>query len=633
MLGLMRRHSRSIIIKLLYVALILSFVVWGFSSYQGKDDLIAVRVNSEDILFQDYQRTYDNLVNYYKENLKDAFNDELILKLNLKKQALDSLINRILLMEEAKRQKLKVDKNELAARIQSTPAFQKDGRFDKDTYLKMLSYYRIKPGDYEEEQRGQILISRVEEIINNGAVISDEEVLKSYKKEKTQVNLEFVKITSNDLRKNIDATDKEIRDYFASHMGEFTIPEKFKLGYALFDPQAFVNEITLTKEDYEDYYKSFIDDFTIPAKVRASHILVRPGADNDKDKAKAKALELLAKVREGEDFSKLAMQFSEDTVSAKKGGDLGFFGKGEMVEPVEAAAFSLEKGEISDLVETVFGFHIIKVTDFVEEKTKPLAEVKGEIKRNLESEISAEFAEGRAEDLYYGVLKGKSLEELAREEKVPYKTTDLFTLSNIPPETAELKEVIHTASTMEPGWIGRPVEAGKKLYILTLIGKEEPREPTLDEVKGEVKEAVIMEKARKEAFALAEEILAKVKKGEKLTKLAAQNQLKIEETGKFSQSNNFVPKIGVSQDIVEKAFELTPDNAVADAVFKVDDDAVIVQFKERQEIDMATFDKEKELFSERLLSKRRESVFKKWLEDARDKADISYHEDLVELRS
>lgn len=632
MLGLMRRHSRSIIVKLLYVGLMLSFVLWGFSSYQGSKDRVAVSVNGEDIDYQDYLRAYENTVNYYKEMLKDAFNDELILKLNLKKQALDSMINQILLLEEAKRLKLKVDKKEIAAKIQASPAFQKDGRFDNETYRKVLSYYRIKPGEYEEEQRGQILASKTEEAIKKGAVISVEEALESYKKEKTQVNLEFVKITPGDLKRKTKASKKEVQDYFSSHLGDFTIPEKINLGYAIFDPKSFVKEINLTKEDYEDYYKSFIEDFTIPGKVRASHILVKFEADQDKAVARAKAEDILIKVNGGEDFTKLAREFSDDRLSGKKGGDLGFFGEGEMVEPFEDAAFSLEKGEVSDLVETNFGFHIIKVIDIVEEDVKPLTEVKAEIKKNLESEISAELAEGRSEDIYYESLKGTSLEELAKEEELPYKSTDFFTLSNIPPAVAELKELVQTASTMEQGWIGRPVEGAKKLYILTLLGKQEPREPTLDEVKKEVKEAVAMEKAIKEATELAEKILAQVQKGTKLAKLAKQNRLKIDETGNFSQSSNFVPQIGVSQDIVEKAFALTADKPSADTIFRVGDDAVILRLKKRQEIDMKTFEKEKELFKEKILSKKREEVFKKWLEEARGKAELSYHEDLEDLR-
>ena len=632
MLGLMRRHSRSIVIKLLYIGLILSFLIWGFSSYQGSNDRVAVSINGEDIAYQDYLKAYDNTVNYYKEMLKDAYNEELLLKLNLKKQVLDSLINQVLLIEEAGRLKLKVDKNEIAAKIQASPAFQKDGRFDTQTYRKVLSIYHLKPSEYEEEQRSQILTSKAEEVIKKGAAISEEEALESYKKEKTQVNLEFVKITPGDLKKKSKATEAEVQDYFSSHLGDFTIPEKIDLGYAIFDPQSFIKEINLTKEDYEDYYKSFIEDFTTPGKVRASHILVKFEVDQSKDAARAKAEDILKKVTAGEDFTKLAKEFSDDTASAKKGGDLGFFGAGEMVEPFEDTAFSLEKEEVSDLVETNFGFHIIKVIDIVEDEVKALAEVKGEIRKNLEAEISAELAEGRAEDIYYEALKGKSLEELAKEEKLPYKTTDFFNLSNIPSAIAELKELVQTASTMDQGWMGRPIEAGSKLYILTLLGKQEPREPTLDEVKKEVKEAVAMEKAKKEALNLAEKILAQVQKGTKLTKLAKQNRLKTDETGDFSQTSNFVPKIGVSQDIVEKAFTLTTDKPLADTVFKVGDDVVILRLKERQEIDMETFEKEKDLFKEKILSQRREEVFKKWLEEARGKAELSYHEDLEELR-
>ena len=167
MLGLMRRHSRSLFIKLIYVGLILSFVIWGIGSYSSRDNLIAVKVNGEGITIQAYQRSFDDLVNYYKETLKDNFNDDMIAAMNLKKMAMDRLIDRALLLEEADSLGLKATKEEVRARIQSYPAFQKDGSFDKETYFRILEYNKIKPGDFEDEQKEFIRIAKAESIIRN----------------------------------------------------------------------------------------------------------------------------------------------------------------------------------------------------------------------------------------------------------------------------------------------------------------------------------------------------------------------------------------------------------------------------------------------------------------------------------
>lgn len=328
----------------------------------------------------------------------------------------------------------------------------------------------------------------------------------------------------------------------------------------------------------------------------------------------------------------MAREHSEDKSTAAKGGDLGYFPRGRMVKSFDEAAFSLEKGGVSDIVETVYGFHIIKVEDITEERVKPLGEVKGEIKTILEAEISRELAESRAEDVYYEALKGKNLEELLKEEKLPYRTTGFFTLDEIPSDLYELREAVLEAASMDVGWIGRPVEAGDKFFVLMLLGKEPPREPEFNEVKDEVAGAVKREKARKAAAELGKKILARAKKGEPLAELAAEYGLKVEETGRFTAARNFVPNIGISREIVTKAFELSKDNPLSDDIYKIGDDVILFALKERREIEPEDFEKEKEAFRARLLERKREEVFRKWLEEARRKTEIVYHEDLEGLR-
>ncbi len=631
MLGLMRRHSRSIVIKLVYVGLILSFVIWGFGSYEGRQRLVAVDVNGESISFQEYQRAYENLLNIYKEQMGDRFNEEMIVQLNLKKQALDSLIERVLIIEEAKRQKIKASKEEISARIQAYPAFQNKGRFDNEVYFRVLSYSRLKPRDFENEQKDLILMEKVGRSIKSSAVVSDEEALQEYRADKTKVNLDYIKVPASKLEAGITTTNKELKDYFASHVGEFMIPEKINVGYVRFEPKAFLKEITLTNEDYEDYYKSYQDDFTIPREVRASHILIKFG--EKKEEAEAKAAKLLEEVKGGADFAALAKEHSDDTASAKKGGDLGFFRSGAMVKPFEDAAFAMGKGEVSDLVESVYGYHIIKVVDIREESVKPLDHVKGEIDQILKAEISAEVAEGRAEDIYYEAIKGENLEALVMEEKLPYKESGLFSMDEISAELLDLREYVQTAATMAPGWVSRPIELEGSYYIISLIGKEEPREPKFEEVSEEVRAVVVREKAIKAAEELGQKLLAEAKKGKSFKALAGEADLKVEETGLFNRMNNFVPNVGVSQEMVARAFGLTEEAPLADSISRIGQSVILFRLKERREIKMEDFEKEKEAYRNRLLDQRREEVYRKWLDEARNKANVSYHEDLEEMRS
>jgi len=630
MLGLMRRHSRSIFIKLIYVGLILSFVIWGIGTYQSRDNFIAARVDGEEISMSEYQRAFDNMVRYYKENLKENFKDEMIVALNLKKQAMDSLISNILLKKEADRLSISVSEKEIQSRVQSYPAFQKDGRFDEQTYRQVLVNNRLKPASFEEEQRGLILMWKVESAIKNSATVTDDEVLASFKEQKATVSLEYIKVSPEGFKDKVSPSQAEMKEYFAANMGEFTIPERVKTGYAVFKPEDFIKEINLTREDYEDYYNSYIDDFTLPGKVKASHILLK--FNDDKDVARARAEELLGRIKEGEDFAKLAKENSEDPSSADNGGDLGFFGPGDMVKDFEDAAYAMEKGTVSEVVESVYGYHIIKVTDIREEKVTPLAEVKGKIRKVLESEISRELAESRAEDLYYEALKGKSLEELTKEEKLPYKKTGFFNMDNIPPVFDPLRDVVLSANSEEPGWVSRPKEAEGEFYILTLINKEAPREPKFEEVASKVKSAVREKKAREAAAAQGDKLVEEAKKGVDLKALASKRGFQLEKTEPFSRVTNVIPDIGVSQEMVADAFQLNKENPLSARTYKVGNNIFIVRLKEKKEADPLEFEKEKEAFSTRLLEQRKDEVFKRWLGEARKKASIVYHEDLVDLK-
>lgn len=630
MLGLMRRHSRSLFIKLIYVGLILSFVIWGIGSYSSRDNLIAVKVNGEGITIQAYQRSFDDLVNYYKETLKDNFNDEMIVAMNLKKMAIDRLVDRALLLEEADSLNLKANKEEIQARIQSYPAFQKNGIFDKETYFRILEYNKIKPGDFEDEQKEFIRIAKAESIIRNNATVSYDEILAGYMEAKTTVSLEYIKISPEKFKKKAKPNTAEMKEYFAANMGEFTIPEMINIGYSVFTPEDFTKEIKLTSEDYEDYYKSYIDDFTIPAKIKARHILVKFG--ENKEEARIEAENLLERVNKGEDFAKLATEHSGDAASASEGGDLGFFGRGDMVKPFEDAAFSMEKGETSPLIESIYGFHIINITDIAEEKIKPLATVKSKIRVIMETEMSRELAEGRAEDIYYEALKGKKLKELVKEEGLTYKTTSLFVMSEVPEALEEIKDSLLASTTEETGWVSRPIETGGKIYILTLLDKKGPREPKFEEVKEKVRIAAAWNKAKSIAAALGEEILRDATGGTSLKQLSRKNALKLELTDPFSRSNNMISGIGLSQEIVLSAFELTSETPLPNKTYKVGDDIVIVRFKERKEADTETFEKEKDLFKSKLLEQRREEIYRRWLQDTKKRADMVYHEDFKDLQ-
>jgi len=281
-----------------------------------------------------------------------------------------------------------------------------------------------------------------------------------------------------------------------------------------------------------------------------------------------------------------------------------------------------------------------KLSEFVFEKTslKPLVRLKlcGSLAKGIaNSDINLAETEKKFSE--------KAILSISREfesESFKTKIAQLREMQKTKKSISELGFELLEKNLEETGF-GKEINARQLLELLeqgenekaiALLEKQAPREPVFDEVASAVKEAVIKEKAREAAAKKAEKVLTMAKVGKSLRSLAANSGLKLEETGPFSRSRNFVPKIGISEEIVTKAFLLAEGAPLADKVYSAGDDAFVFRLKERKEIDAEAFEKEKELLRAKLLEKRREEVFQKWIEDTKGKASLEYNEDLINLR-
>src|SRR5262249_30541579 len=187
-----------------------------------------------------------------------------------------------------------------------------------------------------------------------------------------KVKLAVVSITADAFRGQVTASDSDLSTYFDAHQADFKIPEKRRIRYMLVDVDAIRAKTVVPQADIERAYNASIEQYTTPEQIRASHILLKTEGKDDAA-VKTRAEELLKQAKAGADFAELAKKNSEDEASAKNGGDLDYFKRGRMVPEFEQVAFALQPGEISDVVKTSFGYHIIKLTDKKPGTTKPLA--------------------------------------------------------------------------------------------------------------------------------------------------------------------------------------------------------------------------------------------------------------------
>lgn len=634
MLDLIRKKQKSIIIKVVFWAIIATFVgtiflVWGKGSDGDQQDTtVAVTVNKTRVGFDTFQSTYSNLYRLYQNVYKEQFTPELEKQLRLRQQALDTLIEQTLLIEEAERMDISVTQKELVDAIAAIPAFQENGSFSKERYLQVLNYQRMTPEEFENMQRRQLLIERVRERIQSGITITDADIAEEFRQQNEKIDLAFVRLAPANFEGKVRIDDKSLVDFFAGHREEFRIPETVALRYLIFEPSRFEKEVSFEEGELEKYYRRHLDRFDIPEQVRAAHILIRVASDAGdmmRQQKRQLAEKVLSEAKSGKDFAQLARQYSEDPGSATKGGDLGFFPRGAMVGPFEEAAFALKPGEISGIVETPFGLHIIKCAGRIEAGIRPLAEVVNEVKAALKTEKARQLALEKAMDAYNMNRKGGNLEAAAKANGLGVKETGFFSREAAVEELGNRPEITAAAFALKEGELARPVDLPQGVVLFAVKARRESRLPELTEVRAEVEQAYRREQAKTLAREAAEKLLAAVKAGEKLETLARQQGETVEQTGLFSRSYGaFVPKLGNAENLAKAAFALTRTSSPAPEVYEIDETFVVAVLAERQEANQAALTAaRKDELREALLTRKQEEALASRIKELREKAEIS----------
>ncbi|MDO9081395.1 MAG: SurA N-terminal domain-containing protein, partial [Desulfuromonadales bacterium] len=388
MLGIIRQKQKSFLVQIVFWVIIATFVgtiylVWGKGDDAPSGDDFAAKINGQAISMVDFQRSYENIYRMYQNLYGEAFTPAIESTLNLRKVALDSLIDQVLLQQEAERMKLKVGKQEIVDAIAKIPAFQVNGVFSRDQYVQVLRAQRMTPDQFEKMQEQELFVERARQSLEGGAVATDADVAAEYAERNEKVNLALLRLDPGLFAQRVKIDPAGLESFFAERKDTFRLPETAKISYLLVDTKPFAAGVELSEVDLEKYYQRHLDRFEVPEQVRAAHLLIRvpQGATAEAQAEKRAIIESLReKALQGEDFAALAKRHSEDPGSGVQGGDLGFFSRGTMVPSFETAAFALNVGAISQVVTTDFGYHLIRVSARQDAQIKPLTAVIEEVR-------------------------------------------------------------------------------------------------------------------------------------------------------------------------------------------------------------------------------------------------------------
>jgi peptidyl-prolyl cis-trans isomerase D len=634
MLEFMRKRARSAWIKVIFLIIVVVFIFWGVggSLSGGRPDVIA-NIDGRAISLREFQRAYENMKNAYRDIYKERLTPDLLEKMNLREQALDQLVQTRLLEAEAKRIGFTATDDEVRQEITKVEAFQEHGSFAQDRYIRLLRYLRLTPGEFEEEQRSQLLIKKLQRLIEDATQVSDDQIKDLFSFSREKVSLSFVKIASADLLPNVVVEAKEVEDYYNTHRESFRQPERVKFIYVAYPTAQFESGIEVSAQDVETFYNDHKEDrFTTPPRVHARHILFSLSANasaEEKTKVRATAAEVLVQARAGEDFAKLAERYSQDKATANRGGDLGSFQRGRMVKPFEDAAFTLSPGGISDLVESQFGIHIIKVEENDPEKIKPINEVEAEIRNDLIQERAQDKAQARAREDRSKTQNGASLAEVAQAGGLTAKETPLVAHDETLPDLGAQPQLIEAALGLDLQQVSEPVSVGNVWYLVSPREKVASTIPDFAAVKEEAEKKKKSEKAEQLAKEKAESIFTKVKESKNLVAVAAEQKLTVEESGLFPRQGGYIPKMGTVADLKKAAFQLTPEAPVAPQVYMWSGSAFIAVLKEKSSPPAEDFDKQKDEIREQLVKRQQTDAMSELARLLKKRATITYNQDAL----
>jgi len=633
MLNMIREHADSWLIKSILWFIVFAFIgtifySWGMGGTSGSGGGTVATVEGAKITQVEYERTFNNLINFYREQFRNQFSEDLIQKLDLKTQALDVLVQKKLLLLKADELNIRVSDTEVVARINGLSAFQKDKVFDNTAYQNFLRYKRLTPYEFEESQRESLLLEKIENFIKSNIKVSASEVDETFRRENEKVKLDYILFPNDHFKSSEKVTPEEIRAFYEKNKIRFEVPEKIKAEYVKIVPQDYEGAIDIRDEDIDDYYKTKIADFRVQKMYKAAHILFRLEPQNDnseeaikkaEENAKKEANDILNKIRGGADFGELAKKHSDDPTSGEKGGSLGEFSKGMMVSEFEAMLEKLKPGEVSEPVKTSFGFHIIRLDEVNAERIKPLEEVKEEIVQKLKEIKTRQKMRRVARHIHRSAKVDQNLARAAQENQLVVKTTPLFSREkHVVPDIGITPEFFNQAFSLEDNKIGEPVQTFEATFLLKIIAREKPYIPELSDVQELARKKAQEEKNLTFSIKKSEEMAQKISNGTiDLESAAKELGLELKHSPFFNQSDS-IPGIGNLKKVKVKAFKLDKGKS---GWVSARNNYYLIRVQDREKASIPDTEALRDLTT-RLKLEKGNSIFQEWIENLKESSEI-----------
>lgn len=522
-----RSHRRWLMLFLLLLVFP-SFVVtgiYGYNQFVGGDNAIA-KVDGEPITQTELDAAHREQMDRLRGMFGENFDPRMFDTPQARAGTLDNLLAERSLQREAAAEHVFVTEDRLREVIAREPAFQQDGKFSYDRYKTLLAAQGLTELGFEQRVRTDLARQTLLQAVAGSAVVPKAVAEQVRRLAEEQREVRELRFAPADFKAKVAVTDDAIKAFYESNQRDFQTPESVKAEYIVLTLDDVAAQApALTEKDARDYYEQNKSRFGQEEQRRASHILLTAGdggSAGDKAGARKKAEEILARLRSNPaDFERLARENSKDPGSAASGGDLGFFGRNMMVKPFEDAAFSLKEGQISDIVESDFGFHIIKVTGVRAAQTRPFEEVRAQIEADLRKQAAGKRFAEVADQFSNGVYEqADSLKPIADKLKLTLQTVDALTRAGVPARpgvpqifTPRVVEALFSAESLDKKRNTEAIEVASNTLVAARVIEHRPAAVRpLAEVREQIKARVEQRDASRLAKEAANEKLAALQK-------------------------------------------------------------------------------------------------------------------------
>ena len=571
----------------------------------------AVSVWDEEITFSELQSTNRRL----EDQLRQTYGEDLPQDM-AERLALNQLINRKILLREARRMGLTVSDEELSREILSLPAFQgPDGKFvGEAAYRRTLQRIGLTASGFEQSYREDLLTDKLRNVLADNLVVTDGELEQEYRKTTERAKIRYLQLPAARFSEEAQVTDEEVAAHFEERRESYRLPERREAAFLVVKLDQMRRDLEIEESELFAYYQENEESFTTDEQVRARHILLTT-AERSVEEARSRIQEIKSRIEGGEDFATLAGDLSEDPGSATRGGDLGFFRRGQMTPEFESAAFEAEPGDLVGPVVTPFGVHLIRVEERRESGVRPFAEVRSQIRARLAAEQAPEAIQDRAEELAAELrqlpadqLTPERLQQTAEQAggAVVFQRPEPLARGDSIPGIGRPSELVDTLFNLGPGELSEVVELPTGDRALTYLQEVlPPRDQELEEVRDEIRREIASRKQQQLAVDRLAEARESLEEGETLDGLAEELEVTAQESNEFGPQGT-IQGLGYNAKVARAA--LSMEVGEIGGPFETGSGALLFEVTERKTWDPAEFETQKTELRDRLLQQRQDRL-------------------------